>query len=135
MTPVAGLRRPHRAAARAVELAALVLPRGDIRRRYEREFVAELYGLDRGAQARHVLGVLTSIWSLRAAVRAENYRQLEESMGHGTTRRRPLLCRLNLWHHWQTGHTEDGGRYLYCSRCDKIRVQSKVPPGVNPLGG
>src|SRR5919199_492618 len=117
-----GPGRPHRAAERVIELATLALPRGDIRRRYERELVAELYGLDGRQQVRHVLGVLVSTWSLRAAVTAENYTQLEESMGHVTTRR-PLLCRLNLWHHWQGGSTEDGGRYLYCSRCEKIHDQ------------
>jgi hypothetical protein len=133
MTGPADLRRPHRAAARVVELAALVLPRGDIRRRYERELVAELYGLGGRDQARHVLGVLISIWSLRAAVTAENYTQLEESMGH-VSHRRPLLCRLNLRHHWQTGHTEDGGRYTYCSRCDKVRVKGRIPPGIGISG-
>lgn len=130
MTGPADLRRPHRAAARAVELAALVLPRGDIRRRYERELVAELYGLGGRDQARHVLGVLITIWSLRLAVTAENYTQLEESMGH-VIHRRPLLCRLNLRHHWQKGHTEDGSRYTYCSRCDKVRDTGRVPPGIS----
>ena len=119
--------RPHRSAARAVELAALALPRGDIRRRYERELVAELYGLDGREQARYVLGVLVSVWSLRAAVTAENYTQMEEAMGHVATRR-PLLCRLDLRHHWQRGQTEDGGRYMYCTRCEKVRDQGRPTP-------
>ena len=114
MNAITDRTHPHRAAQRAVELAVLALPRGDVRRRYEREFVAELYGLDGRHQARHVFGVLVSIRSLRAAVRTEDYTKLEESMGHVIIRR-PLLCRLNLRHHWQTGHAEDGARYTYCS--------------------
>jgi len=123
--------RPSPGAIRVVELAALALPRGDIRRRYEREFVAELYGLDRAQQARHAVGVLVSVWSLRAAVTTDHYTMLEEAMGH-TIQRRPLLCRLNLRHHWQTGHTEDGGRYTYCARCDKMRNDGRTPPGAIP---
>ena len=118
--------RPSPGAIRVVELAALALPRGDIRRRYEREFVAELYGLDGAHQARHALGVLVSVWSLRAAVTTDDYTLLEEAMGH-VTQRRPLMCRLNLRHRWQTGHTEDGGRYSYCERCDKIRNAGGPP--------
>lgn len=119
---------PHPAAKRVVELAALALPRGDIRRRYEREFVAELHGLDGRHQARHAFGVLVSIWSLRAAVTTEDYTKLEESMGHVNIRR-PLLCRLNLHHHWQTGHAEDGRLYTYCSRCEKVIDRGSIPPG------
>ena len=100
---------PRRAVVRLVELAALVLPPGDVRRRYEREFVAELSGLDGAHQARYALGVLLTVWSLRAAVTSEGYQLLEASMGHAP-RRRPLLCRLNLHHHWQLGLTDDGGR-------------------------
>src|SRR6185503_16794792 len=42
--------RPSRGVVRVVELAARALPGGDVRRRYEREFVTELYGLDRPHQ-------------------------------------------------------------------------------------
>jgi hypothetical protein len=113
---------PRRGAVRVVELAALVLPPGDVRRRYEREFVAELYGLDGGRQARYALGVLLTVWSLRAAVTSEDYEVLEASMGH-VDLRRPLLCRLNLHHHWELGATDDGGRYTQCTLCGKIRDQ------------
>jgi hypothetical protein len=112
-------RPPRRAVVRVVELAALVLPPGDVRRRYEREFYAELHGLDGRQQVRYALGVLASIWSLRAAVTSEDYEVMEASMGH-VDLRRPLLCRLNLHHHWQRGFTEDGGRYTYCALCGKI---------------
>jgi hypothetical protein len=120
MKPATEPRRPHRTLERIVELAALALPRGDIRRRYEREFVAELYDLDGWGQARHALGVLLSVRSLHTAVTTDDYTRLEESMGH-INLRRPLTCRLNLHHHWRTGQTEDGEQYTYCVRCDKIR--------------
>jgi hypothetical protein len=126
MNTVGARTRPSPGAIRVVELAALALPRGDIRRRYEREFVAELYGLDRAHQARHALGVLVSVWSLRAAVTTDDYTMLEEAMGH-VTQPRPLMCRLNLRHHWQTGRTEDGARYTYCGRCEKIRSDGGPP--------
>jgi hypothetical protein len=130
--------RPHRAAERLVELAALALPRGDVRRRYQREFVAELHGLSALRQIRHALGVLLSVRSLRAAVTTDDYTQLEDSMGH-VNLRRPVMCRLNLRHHWQTGQTEDGEQYIYCVRCDKLRDQNLAPLGtagaLNLMGG
>jgi hypothetical protein len=118
MTGADNNRPPRRSAVRVVELAALALPRGDIRRRYEREFVAELYGLTRAHQARHAFGVLCSVWALRAAVTTEDYTMLEASMGH-LTQRRPLLCLLNLRHRWHMEYTDDGGRYVQCTRCGK----------------
>jgi hypothetical protein len=123
--------RPHRAAVRAVELAALALPRGDIRRRYEREFVADLHGLDTAHQVRYVLGVLLSVGALRGAVTTGDYAVLEASLGH-LVLRRPLLCRLNVHHQWRLGHTEDGGRYTYCARCDKIHDQRLGLAGAPP---
>jgi hypothetical protein len=123
-------RPPRRAVVRVIELAALVLPAGDVRRRYEREFVAEIYGLDGVHQARYALDVLATVWSLRAAVTSEDYEVLEAAMGH-VDLRRPLLCRLNLHHHWQTGFTDDGGRYTYCAKCGKIfgdRIGLAGPP-------
>src|SRR3954452_7157777 len=46
-------RPPRRIVVRVIEMAALVLPPGDVRRRYEREFFAELHGLDGRQQARY----------------------------------------------------------------------------------
>ncbi|MEN2741440.1 hypothetical protein ABCS02_26960 [Microbacterium sp. X-17] len=36
-------------------------------------------------------------------------------------RRKPLLCRLNLHHHWHLESTPDGGRYMRCTKCGKDR--------------
>ena len=121
--------RPSRVAVRALELAALTLPRGDVRHRYEREFVADLYGLDRARQTRYALGVLVSVWSLRAAVSTEEYTLLEETMGH-VVQHRPLLCRLNLHHRWRKGSTDDGHLYTYCRKCGKIHDRSPFGVGV-----
>jgi hypothetical protein len=120
--------RPSRGVVRIVELAARALPRGDVRRRYEREFVTELYGLDRPHQLRYALGVLISVWALRAAVTAEEYTLREETMGH-VLHRRPLACRLNLYHRWQKGSTDDGSMYTYCRKCGKIH-DDRSPFGV-----
>lgn len=32
---------------------------------------------------------------------------------------KPLLCRLNLRHHWTWQTNEDGKRFRLCSRCGK----------------
>ena len=32
---------------------------------------------------------------------------------------KPLLCRLNLRHHWATESTSDGTRFAHCNRCGK----------------
>ena len=36
-------------------------------------------------------------------------------------RRKPFLCRTNLHHLWELAHTDDGQRYVRCSRCLKER--------------
>jgi hypothetical protein len=38
-----------------------------------------------------------------------------------TPLRKPLLCRLNLKHHWHAESTPDGGRYVRCTKCGKDR--------------
>ncbi|MFE4469044.1 hypothetical protein ACFRFH_09505 [Leifsonia sp. NPDC056824] len=37
------------------------------------------------------------------------------------SRRKPLLCRLNIHHHWHLESTPDGDRYMRCSKCGKDR--------------
>ncbi len=109
--------RLSRWAVRIIELAMRALPRGEIRHRYERELTAELYALDLRAQRAFAARVLLTSTSLRAAVHASGI--------HGgnvmtvTTRRKPLLCRLGLKHHWVWKYTDTSDRYLICSRCGK----------------
>ena len=37
------------------------------------------------------------------------------------TTRKPLMCRLNLHHRWETAKTGDGKAYVRCARCLKER--------------
>jgi len=55
-----------------VGFAARLLPTPADRRRYQAEFVAELYGLPRSAQLRHAAGVLSQTFALRAALGASS---------------------------------------------------------------
>jgi hypothetical protein len=60
--------RPPVAAARwVVGLAARLPPTAADRRRYQAEFVAELYGRSQTAKLRHAAGVLSRNFALRAA--------------------------------------------------------------------
>jgi len=109
--------RPPGAGARlAVGLAACLLPTAADRRRYQAEFVAELYGLPRAAQRRYAVGVLSQTFALRAALGASPKR-LEEAAMSPLGRR--FRCRVLRWHHWERHTTEDGGRYACCSVCRK----------------
>ena len=44
---------------------------------------------------------------------------------------KPILCRLRL-HYWGEAHTEEGERYLLCSRCGKDDYLGAVSPGEGP---
>jgi hypothetical protein len=46
--------------------------------------------------------------------------------------RRPLMCRLNLWHRWRPYSTEDGSnRYSACAKCGKLKPDRR---GDNTIG-
>jgi hypothetical protein len=32
---------------------------------------------------------------------------------------KPLLCRLNIHHHWRVEHAPEGGNYRRCTKCGK----------------
>ena len=102
-----------------VELAAQVLPGGSRRNRYLREFQAELYGMPVRRQTAHALRILASSWSLRRATRNPN-RERRTLMT--MLRSKPLLCRLNLRHHWQWQSGPDGDRYERCTKCGEDRL-------------
>lgn len=38
-----------------------------------------------------------------------------------TTRRKRLLCRTGLRHHWELAKTSDGTAYIRCAKCFKER--------------
>jgi hypothetical protein len=121
-----------------VELAASRLPTPADRRRYQAEFVAELYGEPAFVQLRRVLGVLATTHALRAALSDARLPQFER-------RRQPLgrrfRCRVLRWHHWVPVSTEDGGLYTACSVCGKDRpgpphwMAGGVMPGITGGGG
>jgi len=102
--------------------ALRVLPPGGARQRWRAELTAELWGLSRGEQLRHTLGVLRRAPALRAAVTAPN-RVVKEDIV-----RTPLRCRLH-WHTWVTQYSSDGtSRYLKCKRCPKESDFEQRPP-------
>jgi len=84
----------------AVGLAARLLPTPAARRRYQAEFVAELYGLPMSDQFRHAAGVLSQVFALRAAFDGSSTRS-EEVAVYSTTAGRRFLSR---YPRWQTGH-------------------------------
>lgn len=117
MTPsdatTAAARRPAFSARCAVATATMALPRGSLRCRYRQEFLAELHFIDTPSQLRFSGGILLRAWALRRALTEEG------TMTHDPVPRKPLLCRLNLHHHWHTEQTEDGSLYRRCRRCGK----------------
>ncbi|WP_448625137.1 hypothetical protein [Geodermatophilus sp. URMC 64] len=110
--------RPPTAAARlAVETVARFLPTPADRRRYQAEFVAELYGLPVGRQLRYAAGVLARAHALRSTLGAAV--RLPVVPGSADPPWRRFLCRHLHWHHWRTFATTDGRRYLACAVCAK----------------
>jgi len=98
----------------AVELAAALLPTRADRRRYQADFVAELYGLSPAAQLRHATGVLSQVVALRAALGGKSPLVEEAPM---SSYGRRFRCHVLRWHDWQLHSTEDGGLYRSCSVC------------------
>ena len=122
-----------------VRVATLALPRGVSRDRYRQELLAELCGLGRARQYRHVLGVLSRCWALRAALNTPALAPAADLEIEFPRRRRALFCRLNLRHRWASMRTEDGSRYLRCQRCGKdetdIHGGSKSAPDFDGVNG
>jgi hypothetical protein len=104
---------------RGIELAARELP-AEHRHRYTLEFIAELHGM-RPPQRRHAAHVLSRALALRAALAEPAPGTRGERTMRDTTAR-PLLCRLNVHHRYRWASTEDGGRYLRCTKCGKDRT-------------
>lgn len=107
-----GNGRPSWWSATVTRAALHAIPAGPARQRWQLELVSELYGLSPREQARHTLGVITRVPSLRAAV-TDRDRIIEEDI-----MRKPIRCRLHL-HKFQLASTEDGSRFLRCRRCGK----------------
>jgi hypothetical protein len=102
----------------AVSCAARLLPTPADRRRYQAEFVAELYGLPASDQWRHTAGVLSQAFALRAALGGSPTRS-EEAAVQSTTAGQRFRCHYMRWHHWKTFSAPDGARYVACAVCHK----------------
>lgn len=106
--------RPLAPAVAMVRVATRMLPPGDTRERYGVELVADLSYLDRSHQLSYATGVWSTAWALRRELTQEL--TMDDTISIPT---RPLVCRLNLRHHWHVEATEDGSRYRRCTRCGK----------------
>jgi hypothetical protein len=103
-----------------VALASRMLPGGSRRNRYRQEFTAELYGMPFRRQTSHAFQIVASSWSLRSAI-ANPQRKGRTMLT--IVRSKPLLCLLNVRHHWQLQSTEDGTRFQRCTKCGKDRME------------
>ena len=106
--------KPTPVALGLVRLSTRMLPPGDTRQRYRWELYADLATLDRSHQFAYASGVFSTAWQLRRELTKEI-----DLMNDTTTVRPPLLCRLNVRHHWHFEFTEDNQRYSRCARCGK----------------
>lgn len=100
-----------------VALAVRTLPAAH-RERYRTEFVAELHFVPPQERLGYSLQVLSRTFALRAAL-GEPAPAPTVGAAMPMTPRVPLTCRLNLRHVWTRHTTEDGARYVACSRCHK----------------
>ncbi len=103
----------------AVDVAARLLPTPADRRRYQAEFVAELYGQSTAEQLRHATGVLSQALALRAALGTSAQRLEEAAMQSTIPWGRRFKCRVLRLHDWRLHSAEDGSRYRSCSVCGK----------------
>lgn len=106
-----------------VGAATVSLPSGAVRERYRREHLGELSALPSADQVHYAVGALMTSWSLRRAVSKEM-----DMSSTGTGAGKPLLCRLNLHHHYRKQYNPAGEVYRRCSKC------GKDDPGDPPRG-
>lgn len=121
---------PGRWTRGVVGMAVRLLPAGQVRERYRREFVAEMYGMASVQRTTHALQILRSIFALRTALVGYQQPLLEEA-----TMTKPLGCRLHLHHVWERRSTQDGSRYRQCARCGKDKYDGPTGSGDWAGGG
>jgi len=133
------VRPPVPAARFLVEFAAARPPTPADRRRYQAEFVAELYGEPTLVQLRRAFGVVSRTHALRVALSDARAPLLAQRRRQPLGRR--LRCRVLRWHSWARFSTDDGGRYSACSVCGKDRpgpphwMSGGLIPGITGGGG
>jgi hypothetical protein len=113
------VRAPVPGARFVAEFAASRLPTPADRRRYQAEFVAELFGEPALVQLRRSLGVLSRTYALRAALSEARAPLLAQRRKQPFNRR--LRCRALHWHAWAGFSTDDGSRYAACAVCGRDR--------------
>jgi hypothetical protein len=113
------VRAPVPGARFVAEFAASRLPTPADRRRYQAEFVAELFGEPALVQLRRSLGVLSRTYALRAALSEARAPLLAQRRKQPFNRR--LRCRALHWHSWVGFSTDDGSRYAACAVCGRDR--------------
>lgn len=108
--------KPTPVALGLVRLSTRLLPAGESRQRYRWELYADLSALDRPHQLSYASGVISTAWQLRRELTQE----IDPMNDTTTTPSVPLLCRLNLRHHWHyVTNPEDRTRSRVCARCGK----------------
>jgi hypothetical protein len=107
--------KPTPVALGLVRLSTRMLPAGEVRQRYRWELFAELSALDRSHQLGYASGVISTAWQLRRELTQE----LDPMNDITTIPAVPVLCRLNLRHHFRWQSTDDGQRYRRCVTCGK----------------
>jgi hypothetical protein len=91
-----------------ITIATRALPRGVSRDRYRREFAAELFGLGRRQQLGYAGGAAVHILALRTVlVRGVDATHV------------PVLCRMNIHHHWMRHVSDEHIAFELCTRCGK----------------
>ena len=106
--------QPTWSASMVVRSASVALP-SEHRYRYRQEFLAELYGMTPTEQRHHASGVLSRVWTLRAALAAPGWLTAKEA-----AMAKPWLCRIGR-HRWQRLRNPEGGWYRECRGCGKQR--------------
>lgn len=119
-------------ARRVVRLVTCILPAGQARERYRQEFLAELFGLNRISRICFVLGLVSTSFALRAALRDAPSVDGPISVAPS----KPVLCRTGLHHRWRTYLNPDGEAYRHCTRCGADRYDGMGKPnGAGNLAG
>jgi len=75
--------------------------------------------MPRRRQTAHALRILASSWSLRSAT-ANPHRERKTMLT--VLQSKPLLCLLNVRHHWETLSADDDSRYERCTKCGKDKT-------------
>ena len=109
-------RPPTVWARRGVELAVRSLPHGP-RQRYRQEFLADVHGMSRPEQFRHVCGLVAQSCALRSELAATDVRL--DRLRSSTRLSRLLLCDTGARHRWERQFTDDGRLYDRCARCGR----------------